>query len=159
LTNLVDDVSAAVQIFSEATTTTSIAGGPSPSVVKDPTTTTQVPPVTPNLAAVSAHADTEVHTDTSRPDDTQTASEQVLAEHTVDVSTTVAFTSGVSHATPFSSCRHRKQIAKKRITPIVEKSILLFSCSIRSFEKQQDPNITSRNSITISRNQSNRMND
>nr|GEW36059.1 hypothetical protein [Tanacetum cinerariifolium] len=143
----------------KATTTTSIAGGPSPLVVEDPTTTTQVPPVTPDHAAVSAHADTEVHTDTSCPDDTQTASEQVLAEHTVDVSTTVAFTSRVSHATPSSSCRHRKQIAKKRITPIVEKSILLFSCSIRSFEKQQDPNITSRNSITTRRNQSNRMND
>nr|GEZ90650.1 hypothetical protein [Tanacetum cinerariifolium] len=35
-------------------------------------------------------------------------------------STTVAFTSGVSHAKPSSSCGHRKQIAKKRVTPIVD---------------------------------------
>nr|GEV46506.1 putative ribonuclease H-like domain-containing protein [Tanacetum cinerariifolium] len=33
-------------------------------------------------------------------------------------STTIAFTSGVSHASPSSSCRCRKQIAKKRVTPI-----------------------------------------
>nr|GEU90001.1 hypothetical protein [Tanacetum cinerariifolium] len=99
-------------------TTNSIAGGPSPSVAEDPTTTTQVPPVTPDLAAVSAHADTKVHTDTFRPNDTLTASEQVSTEYTVDVSTTVAFTSGVSQATPSSSHGHRKQIAKKRVTPI-----------------------------------------
>nr|GFC17777.1 hypothetical protein [Tanacetum cinerariifolium] len=105
---------------SEATTTTSIAGGPSPSVAVDPTTPTQVAPVTPDLAAVSDHADTEVHADESRPDDNQTASEQVSAEHTVDMSTTVAFTSGVSHATPSSSCRRHKQIAKKRVTLIVD---------------------------------------
>nr|GEZ87592.1 uncharacterized mitochondrial protein AtMg00810-like [Tanacetum cinerariifolium] len=35
-------------------------------------------------------------------------------------STTVAFTSGVSHATPSSSRRRHKQIAKKRVTPIVD---------------------------------------
>nr|GEV17539.1 hypothetical protein [Tanacetum cinerariifolium] len=64
------------------TTTTSIAGGPSPSVAKDPTTPTQVPPVTPDLAAVSAHADTEVHPDDSRPDDNKTAFERVSTEHT-----------------------------------------------------------------------------
>nr|GEX75407.1 retrovirus-related Pol polyprotein from transposon TNT 1-94 [Tanacetum cinerariifolium] len=34
--------------------------------------------------------------------------------------TTVAFPSGVSHATPLSSRRRRKQIAKKRVTPIVD---------------------------------------
>nr|GEY00593.1 copia protein [Tanacetum cinerariifolium] len=84
-----------VKIILEATTTTSIAGGPSPSVAEDPTTPTQVPLITPDLAAVSA-------------------------EHTVDVSTNVAFTSGVSHATPSSSRRRRKQIAKKRVTPIVD---------------------------------------
>nr|GEZ55710.1 hypothetical protein [Tanacetum cinerariifolium] len=35
-------------------------------------------------------------------------------------STTIAFTSVVSHATPLSSRRRRKQIAKKRVTPIVD---------------------------------------
>nr|GEZ01487.1 ribonuclease H-like domain, reverse transcriptase, RNA-dependent DNA polymerase [Tanacetum cinerariifolium] len=100
-------------------TTTSIAGGPSPSVAEDPTTPTQVPPVTPDLAAVSAHADTEVHANESRPDVNQTASEQVSAESQED-STTVAFTFGVLHATPSSSRRRRKQIAKKRVTPIVD---------------------------------------
>nr|GFC37176.1 ribonuclease H-like domain, reverse transcriptase, RNA-dependent DNA polymerase [Tanacetum cinerariifolium] len=84
-----------------------------------PTTPTQVPPITPDLATVFVHADTELHADVSRPDASQTASEQVSAEHTVDVATTVAFTSGVSHATPSSSCRRRKQIAKKRVTPKV----------------------------------------
>nr|GFA00196.1 hypothetical protein [Tanacetum cinerariifolium] len=39
----------------------------------------------------------EVHANESVPDENQTVSEQVFAEHT---STTVAFTSGVSHATP-----------------------------------------------------------
>nr|GEU71179.1 retrotransposon protein, putative, Ty3-gypsy subclass [Tanacetum cinerariifolium] len=67
------DVSAA------PTTTTSIVGGPSPSVVEDPTTPTQVPPVTPDLAAIFAHADIEVHAD-----------------------------------------ERRKQIAKKRVTPMVD---------------------------------------
>nr|GFC85856.1 hypothetical protein [Tanacetum cinerariifolium] len=109
-----------VQIIPEATTTTSLAGGPYPSVAEDPITPTQVPPVTPDLAAVSAHADTKVYADESRPDENQTASEQVFAEHTVDVSTSIAFTSGVSHATPLSSRRRRKQIAKKRVTPIVD---------------------------------------
>nr|GFA62361.1 hypothetical protein [Tanacetum cinerariifolium] len=40
--------------------------------------------------------------------------------HGVDMSTTVVFPSGVSHATPSSSRRRRKQIAKKRVTPIVD---------------------------------------
>nr|GFC51142.1 hypothetical protein [Tanacetum cinerariifolium] len=62
-----------------------------------------VSPVTPDRAAVSVHADTEVHADESRLDDNKTTSEQVSAEHTVDTSTTVVFTSGVSHATPSSS--------------------------------------------------------
>nr|GEY08513.1 aminoacyl-tRNA synthetase, class 1a, anticodon-binding [Tanacetum cinerariifolium] len=84
------------------------------------TTTADVPPVTPDLAAVSAHAATEVHADESHPNDNKTASEQVSAEHIVNVSTTVAFTSGVSHATPSSSSKCRKQIAKKRVTPIVD---------------------------------------
>nr|GEU87107.1 synaptobrevin, longin-like domain protein [Tanacetum cinerariifolium] len=59
----------------------------------------------------------EVHANESRPNENQTASEQVSAEHT---STTVAFTSRVSHATPSSSRKRRKQIAKKRVTPIVD---------------------------------------
>nr|GFC72047.1 hypothetical protein [Tanacetum cinerariifolium] len=108
------DVSAA------PTTTTSIAGGPSPSVAEDLTTSTQVPPVTPDLAVVFAHADIKVHADESRLDDNKTASEQVFAKHTFDVSTTVAFTSGVSHATPSSLRKRHKHIAKKRVTPIVD---------------------------------------
>nr|GEU87671.1 xylulose kinase-1 [Tanacetum cinerariifolium] len=102
ISTIIADVSAA------PTTTTSIAGGPSSSVAKDPTTPTQVPLVTPDLAAVFAHVDTEVHADESRPDDNKTASEQVSAEHTVDEST------------PSSLCKHRKQLAKKRVTPIVD---------------------------------------
>nr|GFD09772.1 hypothetical protein [Tanacetum cinerariifolium] len=58
------------------------------------------------------------HTPTSIPG--QTASEQGSTEHTVNVSTTVAFTSGVSHVTPSSSRRRHKQIVKKRVTPIVD---------------------------------------
>nr|GEY46494.1 hypothetical protein [Tanacetum cinerariifolium] len=73
-----------------------------------------------SVSTVSAHADTEVHADESHPDDNKTASEQVSAKHTVSTSTTVAFTSGVSHATPSSSCKHRMHIAKKRVTPIVD---------------------------------------
>nr|GEX45065.1 putative ribonuclease H-like domain-containing protein [Tanacetum cinerariifolium] len=76
-------------------TTTSIPDPP------PPTTSTKIP-----------------HTPTSIPG--QTASEQGSAEHTVDVSTTVAFTFGVSHATPSSLGRCHKQIAKKRVTPIVD---------------------------------------
>nr|GEZ70617.1 hypothetical protein [Tanacetum cinerariifolium] len=78
----------------------------------------QVPvsvPAAPSIAAdvsVSAvpsiHADTEVYADESHPDDNQTASEQVSVEHTVDEST------------PLSSRTRRKQIAKKRVTPIVD---------------------------------------
>nr|GEW15071.1 hypothetical protein [Tanacetum cinerariifolium] len=40
--------------------------------------------------------------------------------HGVDVSTDVTFPSGVSHATPLSLRKRRKQIAKKRVTPIVD---------------------------------------
>nr|GFD44398.1 hypothetical protein [Tanacetum cinerariifolium] len=61
-----------------------------------------------SVSAVSAHVDTEVHADESHLDDTQTASERVSAEHTVDEST------------PSSSRSRRKQIAKKRVTPIVD---------------------------------------
>nr|GEV14276.1 hypothetical protein [Tanacetum cinerariifolium] len=107
-------------VFAAPTTTTSIAGGPSPSVAEDPTTPTQVPPVTPDLATVSAHADTEVHADESCTNDNKTASEQVSAEHIVNTSTIVAFTSGFSHATHLSSRKRRKQLAKKRVTPIVD---------------------------------------
>nr|GFB45623.1 hypothetical protein [Tanacetum cinerariifolium] len=71
------------------------------------TTTTDVSPA-PTLPAESV---AEVH------DENQTASEQVSAEHTF---TNVAFTSGVSHATPSSSRKRRKHIAKKRVPPIVD---------------------------------------
>nr|GEY14400.1 hypothetical protein [Tanacetum cinerariifolium] len=123
------DVSAA------PTTTTSIAGGPSLSVAEDPITPTQVPPVTPDLAVVSTHADTEVHADESRLDDNKTAYEQVSTEHTVDVSTTVAFTSRVSHARPSSSRKHRKHVAKKRVTPIVDvanNALIIFDSASKS---------------------------
>nr|GEU94453.1 ribonuclease H-like domain-containing protein [Tanacetum cinerariifolium] len=82
-------------------------------------------PTTPSIAAdvsvsavSSVHANTEVTADESRPDDNKTASEHVSAEHTVDTSTTVAFTFRVSHTTPSSSRKRHKQLAKKRVTPI-----------------------------------------
>nr|GEW51075.1 hypothetical protein [Tanacetum cinerariifolium] len=59
-------------------------------------------------AALYVPADTEVNANASRLDDTQTASEHVSTEHNVDEST------------PSSSRTRRKQIAKKRVTPIVD---------------------------------------
>nr|GEX71998.1 hypothetical protein [Tanacetum cinerariifolium] len=104
-----------------------------------PVASSQVPasvPATPSIAAdVSVSANStitadvspaptlpvefvaEVHANESRLDENQTDSEKVSAEHT---STTVAFTSGVSHATPSSSCKRCKQISKKKVTPIVD---------------------------------------
>nr|GFA07743.1 hypothetical protein [Tanacetum cinerariifolium] len=76
-------IAADVSVFAVSTTTADVSAAP--------TTTTSI---------------AEVHADESRLDDNKTASEQVSAEHTVDTSTTVAFTSGVSHATP-SSLRKR----------------------------------------------------
>nr|GEY92078.1 hypothetical protein [Tanacetum cinerariifolium] len=71
-------------------------------------------PAAPTIAAdvsvstaPSVPADTEVHADESRLDATQTASKHVSTEHTVDEST------------PSSLRTRRKQIAKKRVTPIV----------------------------------------
>nr|GEX55400.1 Gag-Pol polyprotein [Tanacetum cinerariifolium] len=58
--------------------------------------------------ALSVHADAEVGAAESRLDDTQTASEHVSTKHTADEST------------PSSSRTRRKQIAKKRVTPIVD---------------------------------------
>nr|GEY74689.1 membrane trafficking VPS53 family protein [Tanacetum cinerariifolium] len=77
-------------------------------VAEDPTTPTQVPPVTPDLADVAAHVDTEVDANEPRPDDNKTASEQVSIKHTID------------ETTPSSSRKRRKQLAKKRVTPIVD---------------------------------------
>nr|GEU82412.1 hypothetical protein [Tanacetum cinerariifolium] len=57
---------------------------------------------------VASPAEQEVNADESHSDDNQTTSEQVFAEHTVDEST------------PSSSRTRRKQIAKKRVTPIVD---------------------------------------
>nr|GEZ08664.1 hypothetical protein [Tanacetum cinerariifolium] len=79
------------------------------------TTTTDVS-LAPTLPAESV---VEVHANESRLDENQTASEQVFTESQED-STTVAFPSEVSHATPSSSRRRPKQIAKKRVTPIVD---------------------------------------
>nr|GFC82997.1 hypothetical protein [Tanacetum cinerariifolium] len=67
-----------------------------------------VPAIPPDPAVDYAQVDTEVHADESNPDDTPTASEQVSAEHSVAAST------------PSSSRKRRKQIAKKRVTPIVD---------------------------------------
>nr|GEW02998.1 aminoacyl-tRNA synthetase, class 1a, anticodon-binding [Tanacetum cinerariifolium] len=64
--------------------------------------------VSPDLAAVSAHVDTEVHAEESTLNDNPTASEQVSAEHTVAAST------------PSSLRKRRKQISKNRVTPIVD---------------------------------------
>nr|GEX58867.1 JmjC domain-containing protein [Tanacetum cinerariifolium] len=89
----------------------SIAADVSVSAVS--TTTADVSPA-PTLPAESV---AEVHANESRPDKNQTTSEQVSTEH---MSTTVAFTSGVSHATHSSSRKRRKQIAKKKVTPIVD---------------------------------------
>nr|GFA45509.1 hypothetical protein [Tanacetum cinerariifolium] len=58
--------------------------------------------------APSVHADMEVDADESRLYDTQTASEHVSTEHTIDEST------------PSSSRSCRKHIAKKKVTPIVD---------------------------------------
>nr|GEU54410.1 hypothetical protein [Tanacetum cinerariifolium] len=58
-------------------------------------------------ADVSVSTAPSVHANESRLDATQTASEHVFTEHTVDEST------------PSSSRTRRKQIAKKRVTPIV----------------------------------------
>nr|GEZ42852.1 putative ribonuclease H-like domain-containing protein [Tanacetum cinerariifolium] len=66
-------------------------------------------PITVSVsAAPSVHADTAVDADESRLDDTQTASEHVSTTHTV------------AESTPSSSRTRRKQIAKKRVTPIVD---------------------------------------
>nr|GEX16672.1 hypothetical protein [Tanacetum cinerariifolium] len=62
-----------------------------------------IPAVPPDLAAVSTHVDTEVHAEESTPDDNPTASEHIVAA-----------------STPSSSRKRHKQIAKKRVTPIVD---------------------------------------
>nr|GEW41168.1 hypothetical protein [Tanacetum cinerariifolium] len=77
------------------------------------TTTADVSPA-PTLPAESV---AEVHANESGPDEKPTASEQISTKHT---STAVAFTSGVSHATPSSSCKRHKQLDKKRVTPILD---------------------------------------
>nr|GFA23461.1 late embryogenesis abundant protein, LEA-14 [Tanacetum cinerariifolium] len=134
-------IAADVSVFAISTTTADVFAAPTlPAELPIPTSgSVGVPPVTPDLAAISAHADTEVHADESRSDDNQTPSKQVSAEHTVDVSTTVAFTSGVSHATPSSSRRHRKQIAKKRVTPIVDVDDVDFIKFDSASESNGDP--------------------
>nr|GFC31813.1 hypothetical protein [Tanacetum cinerariifolium] len=59
-------------------------------------------------AATYVHADTEVDANESRLDATQTASEHVSTKHTA------------AESTLSSSSTRRKQIAKKRVTPIVD---------------------------------------
>nr|GFB51447.1 hypothetical protein [Tanacetum cinerariifolium] len=75
-----------------------------PSVAAD----VSFPAVPSDLVAVSMHVDTEVHAEESTLDDNPTAYEQVSAEHYVAAST------------PSSSRKRRKQISKKRVTPIVD---------------------------------------
>nr|GEU95120.1 hypothetical protein [Tanacetum cinerariifolium] len=95
----VPQVSAASsQVHASVLAAPSIAADVSFSAVS--TTTADVSPA-PTLLAESV---TEVHANESGPDENQSASEQISAEHT---STTVAFTSGVSHATPSSLCKRR----------------------------------------------------
>nr|GEV54806.1 retrovirus-related Pol polyprotein from transposon TNT 1-94 [Tanacetum cinerariifolium] len=67
-----------------------------------------VPAVSPAHAAASVPAETEVHTAESHLDAPLTASAHVSTEPTVDA------------PTPSSSCKRRKHIAKKRVTPIVD---------------------------------------
>nr|GFA06452.1 hypothetical protein [Tanacetum cinerariifolium] len=75
-------------------------------------------------ASPSVHADTEVHADESRLDDPKTASKHVSTKPTVD------------EATPSSSRTRRKQIAKKRVTPIVnitDDALIKFDSSIHAY--------------------------
>nr|GEY97428.1 hypothetical protein [Tanacetum cinerariifolium] len=64
--------------------------------------------VSSDLAAVPTHADTEVHAEESTLDDNPTTSKQVSAEHSIAASTLL------------SSRKCGKQIAKKRVSPIVD---------------------------------------
>nr|GEZ78333.1 hypothetical protein [Tanacetum cinerariifolium] len=73
-------IAADVSVSAIFTTTTDVSA--------DPTTTTSIAG--------------EVHADESRPDDNKTASEQVSAEHTVDVSTTVVASESDGNPLPYT---------------------------------------------------------
>nr|GEX29805.1 ribonuclease H-like domain-containing protein [Tanacetum cinerariifolium] len=81
-------------------------------------------PAAPSIAAdVSASAISTTITDVSAAPALPAKESLGAFTHGVESqeeSTIVSFTSGVSHATPSSSRRRRKQIAKKRVTPIVD---------------------------------------
>nr|GEZ76553.1 hypothetical protein [Tanacetum cinerariifolium] len=76
------------------------------------------------LAAPSIAADVSVFVVSTTTADVSVSELPIPTSGSVGVSTedstTVAFTFGVSHATPSSLRRHRKQTAKKRVTPIVD---------------------------------------
>nr|GEU79369.1 JmjC domain-containing protein [Tanacetum cinerariifolium] len=86
----------------------SVSAAPSIAAVVSVPTVLSIPPDVSVFAASSVYANTEVDADESRLDGNQTASEHISTEHTVDEST------------PSSSRTRRKQIAKKRVTPIVD---------------------------------------
>nr|GEW90467.1 hypothetical protein [Tanacetum cinerariifolium] len=86
----------------------SVAAAVSVHVASSVATDVSVPSVPTDPAVDSAHVDTEVHADEPNPNDTTTASEQVSAEHIIAAST------------PSSSRTRHKQLAKKRVTPIVD---------------------------------------
>nr|GEW85747.1 uncharacterized mitochondrial protein AtMg00810-like [Tanacetum cinerariifolium] len=86
----------------------SVPTTPSTAVVVSVLAAPSIPADVSVSVAPSVHADTEVDVDESRLDATQTSSEHVSTEHTAAESTSLSLRT-----------RH-KQIAKKRVTPIVE---------------------------------------
>nr|GEW70109.1 hypothetical protein [Tanacetum cinerariifolium] len=105
---------ASLQVLASVPAASSIAADVSVSAVF--TTTTDV------FAALALPADASTHGVESQEE-----------------STTVAFTSGVSHATPSSSRRHRKQIAKKKVTPIVDVADVALIKFYSASESDGDP--------------------
>nr|GEX77149.1 hypothetical protein [Tanacetum cinerariifolium] len=91
-------IAAAVSVLTALSITTDVSVPAAPSIAADVSVS----------AAPSVQANIKVHADESRLDDTQTASEHVSTEHTVDEST------------PLYSRTHRKQVAKKWVTPLVD---------------------------------------
>nr|GEU85340.1 putative ribonuclease H-like domain-containing protein [Tanacetum cinerariifolium] len=102
-----------VSVLASPSIAADVSVSAAPSIVAD-VSVPAAPSIAANVsvfAALSVHADTEVDADESRLDDTQTPSEHVSTEHTVDEST------------PSSSRIRRKQIAKKRVTLMVDEMV------------------------------------
>nr|GFA19070.1 xylulose kinase-1 [Tanacetum cinerariifolium] len=97
-----DVPAASLQVFA------SVSAAPSTAAAVSVPAAPSIPADVSIFVALYVHADTEVDAAESRMDDTQTASEHVSTEHTVDEST------------PSSSRNRRKHISKKRVTPIVD---------------------------------------